>query len=199
MKKVIIYARVSTSNQDTQSQLLKLKEFCKNHNYEIVEILEDIWSWKNTKRENYQILIDKIHKKSFDILLVWKLDRLSRSLKDLIDIWEKLNHKSIDLVTYDNSIDTTTPWGKMMFQILWVFAEFQRALITQNIKAWLQKAKQKWIKCGRPVSSHKTYNTKLLTKAFKLKKEWLSYRKIADELNIKDHSTLYIKMKEFKK
>ena len=197
-KKIIIYARVSTKNQDTQSQLLKLKEYCRNHNYKIVEILEDIWTWKNTKRANYQKLLTEIHLKSFDILLVWKLDRLSRSLKDLIILWELLNNKWINLVTYDNSIDTTTTAWKMMFQILGIFAEFQRNIIVENIKAWLEKAKSKWIKCGRPNISDKKYNSKLLDEAISLQNQWLSYRKIATALNIKDYSTLSKKMKLYK-
>lgn len=197
-KKVIIYARVSTKNQDTQSQLLKLQQYCKNHDYNVVEILEDVWSWKTDKRENYQKLLQQIHLKSFNILLVWKLDRLSRSLKDLINLWELLNNKWINLVTYDNSIDTTTAWWKLLFNMLWVFAEFQRWLIVDNIKAWLEKAKKRWVKFGRPKTSHKIYNEKLLQEAISLQEQWLSYRKIGTVLNIKDYSTLSVKMKEFK-
>jgi DNA invertase Pin-like site-specific DNA recombinase len=127
--------------------------------------------------------------------LVWKLDRLSRSLKDLIDLWEKLNHKKIDLITHDSSIDTTTPWWKMMFQILGVFSEFNRALIVQNVKAWIQKAKEKWVHVWRPKTTHKIYTPTLLKKALQLKREWLSYRKIANQLNIENYSRLAKEMK----
>jgi len=198
-KKILIYARVSTKNQDTVSQLLKLQEYCKNHNYEIVKIFEDTGSWKNDKRVNYQKLLNEIHLKSFDILLVWKLDRLSRSLKDLIDLWDLLNNKWIHLVTYDNAIDTTTPWWKLLFQMLGVFAEFQRWIIIDNIKSWIQNAKAKWIHCWRKNTTDKIYNSQLLNEALSLKSQWLSYRKVAINLNIKDYSTLSKRMKQHQK
>jgi len=197
-KRVIIYARVSTKNQDTDAQLLKLKEYCKNHNYQVVQILEDIWTGKNTKRSNYQKLLNEIHLKSFDILLVWKLDRLSRSLKDLIELWERLNQKDINLVTHDGSIDTTSAWWKLLFNMLWVFAEFQRSLIVENIKMGLEKAKSKWIKLWRKSTINQKYNTKLLSEALTLQTQWMSYRKIANTLNIKDYSTLSKQMKKHK-
>jgi len=198
IKKVIIYARVSTKNQDTDAQLLKLKEYCKNHNYQVVQILEDIWTGKNTKRSNYQKLLNEIHLKSFDILLVWKLDRLSRSLKDLIELWERLNQKDINLVSHDSSIDTTSSWWQLLFNMLWVFAEFQRSLIVENIKMGLEKAKSKWIKLWRKSTINQKYNTKLLNEALTLQTQWMSYRKIANILNIKDYSTLSKQMKKHK-
>jgi len=196
-KKVIIYARVSTKSQDTQMQLLKLKEYAKNHNLDVVAILEDVWSGKNTGRPNYKQLLQEIHIKSFDILLIWKLDRLSRSLKDLIELWERLNHKWINLVSYDGSIDTTTPTGKMIFNIMWVFAEFQRNLIVENVKAWLEKAKSNWKKLGRPKTNDKVFTQKVLQEAISLKNQWMSYRKIALELNISDYSTLSKRVKKY--
>ena len=150
MKKVIIYTRVSTKDQTTESQLLKLDEYCKNHDYLVVAKFEDTGTGKNTKRPNYQKLLNEIHLKSFDILLVWKLDRLSRSLQDLINLGELLKSKNIDLVSYDGAIDTSSPMGKMAYQIIGVFAEFQRNLIVENVKIGMEKAKAKGVKIGRP-------------------------------------------------
>ena len=197
MKKVIIYTRVSTKDQSTESQLLKLKEYCKNHNYLVVAIYEDIGTGRNTKRENYQKLLNEIHLRSFDILLIWKLDRLSRSLEDLLKIGELLNSKNIDLVSYDGSIDTSSPMGKMIYQIMGVFAEFQRNLIVENVKMGMEKAKSKGVKIGRPATAKEKLNNKTLEMALSMKRQGLSIRKIAKELNLKTHSNLFTELKKF--
>jgi DNA invertase Pin-like site-specific DNA recombinase len=85
-----------------------------------------------------------------------------------------------------------------MFNILWIFAEFQRNIIVENIKAWIEKAKAKGIKCGRRNTSDKFYNSKLLDEAISLQKQGLSYRKIATALKIKDYSTLSKRVKKYK-
>ena len=169
-KKIIIYTRVSTKDQNTESQILKLKEYCKNHNYQVVAIFEDTGTGKNTKRENYQKLLNEIHLKSFDILLIWKLDRLSRSLEDLLKISELLNSKNIDLVSYDGAIDTSSPMGKMIYQIMGVFAEFQRNLIVENVKAGMERAKAKGIKIGRTSTAKEKLNNKTLEIALSMKR-----------------------------
>lgn len=197
MKKVIIYTRVSTKDQSTESQLLKLKGYCKNHNYLVVAIYEDIGTGRNTKRENYQKLLNDIHLKNFDILLVWKLVRLGRNTKELIEIGEKLNNKKIDLITYDGLIDTSTAVGKMFYQILAVIAEFEVDTIRENIKAGMEKAKSKGVNIGRPATAKEKLNNKTLQMALSMKKQGLSIRKIAKELNLKHHSTLFTELKKF--
>ena len=197
MKKVIIYARVSTKDQSTESQLLKLEEYCKNHDYLIVAKYEDIGTGKNTKRENYQKLLDEIHLKSFDILLVWKLNRLSRNTKELIELSEKLTHKNIDLITYNEKIDTSTPTGKLFFNIIAVIAEFERENIVENIKSGMDKARAKGVRIGRPPTNKEKFTDKLLSIAQSMKLSGKSYRTIAKDLNIKNHSALYQALKEF--
>ncbi len=198
MKKIIIYTRVSTKDQTTESQILKLDEYCKNHDYKVVAKYEDIGTGKNTKRPNYQKLLNDIHLKSFDILLVWKLDRLSRSLQDLMNLGELLKVKEIDLITYDNAIDTTSPTGKLMFQVMGAFAEFNRNLIAENVKAGMEKARAKGVKVGRPQTQQKKLTKKVLEVAYSMKTaQKMSYRDIAKELNIKNHSSLYQALKKY--
>lgn len=197
MKKVIIYTRVSTKDQSTESQLLKLKEYCKNHNYKVVAKYEDIGTGRNTKRPNYQKLLNDIHLKTFDTLLVWKLNRLSRNTKELIEIGEKLNNKKIDLITYDGLIDTSTAVGKMFYQMLAVIAEFEADNIKENIKAGIDKAKSKGVKIGRPATAKEKLNNKTLEMALSMKRQGLSIRKIAKELNLKTHSNLFTELKKF--
>ena len=80
---------------------------------------------------------------------------------------------------------------------MWVFAEFQRNLIVENVKAWIQKAKSKWVIFGRPKINDKVFTQKVLQEAVSLKNQWLSYRKIAQKLNIKDYSTLSKRVKKY--
>jgi|SaaInlStandDraft_7_1057024.scaffolds.fasta_scaffold87457_1 DNA invertase Pin-like site-specific DNA recombinase len=196
--KIIIYTRVSTKNQDIEMQISKLKEYCKNHNYEIINIFQDVGTGKNIKRNQYQDLLKEIHLRSFDTLLIWKLDRLSRSLKDLLEIGELLNSKNINLISYDGAIDTTSPQGKMMFQMMGIFAEFQRNLIIDNVKAGLDRAKQKGVKLGRPRTADKKYSKEILDNTISMQKQGYSIRKISKLLNLNDSSTLSKKLKEYK-
>jgi DNA invertase Pin-like site-specific DNA recombinase len=197
MKKVIIYTRVSTKEQSVESQKEKLKELAKNHDYEIVVIFEDVGSGKNLSRDGYNSLLREIHLRSFDILLIWKLDRLSRSLKDLVEMGELLNSKGIDLVSYDGSVDTTTPQGRLMFQMMGVFAEFQRGLIVENVKSGLDRAKARGVQLGRP---KKEYTPKLMKKALELKSQGVGWKRLAKELGFKNnHMTLKRRVEEYKK
>jgi DNA invertase Pin-like site-specific DNA recombinase len=197
MKKVIIYTRVSTKSQNLESQKEKLIELSKNHNYKIVAMFDDVGSGKSLSRDGYNSLLREIHLRSFDILLIWKLDRLSRSLKDLVQIGELLGAKSIDLVSYDGSIDTTTPQGRVMFQMMGVFAEFQRSLIVENVKSGLARAKANGKKLGRP--KREEYTPEVLERAISLQSEGLGLRKIVKKLGLSSHSTLSNKLREYNK
>jgi DNA invertase Pin-like site-specific DNA recombinase len=95
-------------------------------------------------------MISDSKKRKFDILLVWKLDRLSRSLKDLINTLDELGHLGINFISYDNNLDTTTPTGKLVFQIIGAVAEFEKDIIRERVVAGLSNAKQKGKQLGRP-------------------------------------------------
>jgi DNA invertase Pin-like site-specific DNA recombinase len=113
--------------------------------------------------------------------LVWKLDRLSRSLKDLIGTLDELGHLGIDFISYDNKIDTSSPTGKLVFQIIGAVAEFERNIISERVKAGLRNARRKGKRLGRPpVSPMK------IEKAKRLRAEGLSYRKIGKRLGISE-------------
>ena len=115
------------------------------------------------------------------MLLVWKLDRLSRSLKDLISTLDELGHLGIDFISYDNKIDTSSPAGKLVFQIIGAVAEFERDIISERVKAGLRNARRKGKRLGRPPVS-----PMVIEKAKKLRKEGLSYRKISKQLGISE-------------
>ena len=118
-------------------------------------------------------------KKEFDILLVWKLDRLSRSLKDLITTLEELSSLGIDFISYDNQMDTSTPSGKLLFSIIGAMAEFEREIIRERVKAGLENARRKGKILGRPRKPRQ-----LRQKAIDFHKGGVSNRKIGKKLGI---------------
>ena len=116
--------------------------------------------------------------RNFDILLVWKLDRFGRSLKDLFNTLGDLEALGIDFVSYrDNNLDTTTPTGKLVFHVMAAVAEFERDIISERIRAGLDNARRKGKKLGRsPLLPY------VIQEAKKLRKQGLSNRKIAKQL-----------------
>jgi len=118
-------------------------------------------------------------KRKFDVLLVWKLDRLSRSLKDLISTLDKLKSSGIHFISYDNNLDTTTPTGKLVFQIIGAVAEFEKDIIRERVRAGLENGKKKGKHLGRPA-----VNTGILEKAIILRNQGLSFRRIEKQLSV---------------
>lgn len=151
MKKVAIYARVSTSNkgQDLNTQLLPLKKYCKDKKRDIVQVYTDIMSWTKESRPSLNSLLDDAKKQKFDTVLVFRFDRISRSTKQLIDLLEKFRKLNISFISLNENIDTTTPTGAMMFTIIAAFAKFERDIISERVKFWIQKARSNWKQIGR--------------------------------------------------
>jgi DNA invertase Pin-like site-specific DNA recombinase len=133
----------------------------------------------NTKRPAFAEMMYEARKRKFDILLVWKLDRLSRSLKDLINTLDELGSLGIHFISYDNSLDTTTPTGKLVFQIIGAVAEFEKDIIRERVKAGLENARQKGRRLGRPM-----VNNYIIQKAKVLRKQGLSFRGIEKQLGV---------------
>ena len=150
--KVALYSRVSTDEQETENQLVELRDFCKRMDYEIYdEYIDPSQSGTKFDRPDLQRMLKDAFTKKFDIIIVWKLDRLGRSLKDLIIILDKLKEKDIGFVSLTQQIDTSTPTGKAMFHLLGLFAELERDLISERTKLALRRVKEKGTKLGRPV------------------------------------------------
>lgn len=149
--KVAIYSRVSTTKQETENQVFKLIEYCDNMGYEVFKVyIDDAVSGISTIKPRLEQMMDAAFERKFDIVLVWKLDRLGRSLKEIINILDKLKEKNIDFVCLTQKIDTTTSSGKLMFHIIGAFAEFERDLISERVKLGLERAKRNGVKLGRP-------------------------------------------------
>lgn len=191
-KKVGIYARVSTDKQSVDLQMKDLREYVEKRDWMLVNEYVDhgISGKETTKRPEFNRLMADAKKRKLDVVLVWKFDRFSRSLKDLITSLHDLQELGIDFISYQNQVDTTTSQGKLMFSLLAAVAEFERELIVERVKAGLAHAKSKGIKLGRPALT-----PQMLKKAQDLRTEGLSYRKIAEKLGM-DHSTLVKKLKK---
>lgn len=179
---VAIYARVSTDKQKVDMQLNQLREFVERSGWIIYqEYIDQSYTGANTSRPAFLEMTIAARKRKFDVLLVWKLDRLSRSLKDLINTLDELGSFGIDFVSYDNNLDTSTPTGKLVFQIVGAVAEFEKDIIRERVIAGLANAKQKGKRLGRPPVSDD-----LCKKAVELRSKGLSFRKIGQTLSINE-------------
>src|SRR3989338_3208381 len=149
--KVGIYARVSTKEQNVENQMSELTKYCQARNYEIFKVYTEVGvSGSKESRPSFDCLMNDAHKRKFDCLLVWKLDRLSRSLRHLLNTLDTLNALNISFICYSDNIDTTTPTGRLMFQMVGAFAEFERELIRERVKLGLKRAKANGKQLGRP-------------------------------------------------
>ena len=150
MKRIAIYARVSTQSQSTEQQLFTLREVANRTNSNIVSEYTDTISGATDSRPGLDALLLAARQRKFDTLYCYSIDRLGRSTKNLIAVVEELQALKIDLYFYREGIDTTTPTGKCVFTILGSVAELERNLIRERVCAGLQKAKRNGVKLGRP-------------------------------------------------
>ena len=179
-KKVAIYARVSTDRQTTDSQLHELREFVRRAKWNVYREYTDTgYSGKNTQRPAFTEMLNDARRRQFDLLLVWKLDRLSRSLRDLITTLDELGLLGIDFISYDNQLDTSSPSGKLVFNIIGAVAEFERDIIRERVRAGLANARRNGKKLGRP-----RIPQKVRKKVIKLRERGLSNRAIGKDLRI---------------
>lgn len=148
-----IYVRVSTGQQTTENQEAALRQFAQKAGWTVADIYRDqgvSGAKKRTDRPAFKELQKDAVQRRFDILLVWSVDRLGRSLQDLAEVLTELHALNIDLVLHQQGLDTTTPAGKAMFQMMGVFAEFERAMIKERVNAGLDRARANGVKLGRP-------------------------------------------------
>jgi DNA invertase Pin-like site-specific DNA recombinase len=153
-----LYLRVSTKQQDTGSQERELREVAKRLGHEIVEVYED-QGISGAKGRDKRPAFDRLHKditsRKIDIVMAWSVDRLGRSLQDLMHFLEHMHSKQVGLYLHQQGLDTTTPAGKAMFQMCGVFAEFERAIIRERVRAGMARAKEKGKRLGRkPIPDH---------------------------------------------
>jgi len=153
-RRAAIYARVSTANGQTcENQILALQRVAHRHGWEVVEIFEDnaISGAKGRdQRPALDRMIRAVARREFDVVMAWSLDRLGRSLHHLLTLLAELEAKRVDLYLDRQGVDTTTPGGRALFQMMGVFAEFERAMIQERVKAGLARAVARGAKLARP-------------------------------------------------
>ena len=177
--RVAIYARVSTDEQTTENQVFELEKVAKRMGWTITEVYADTISGAKAKRPELDKLLKSAMRKEIDVVMAWSVDRLGRSLQHLITLLSDIQSKNVDLYLHQQGIDTTTPSGKMMYQMCGVFAEFERSMIQERVKAGLARAKAQGKKLGRPRVPPIT-----VRKIQALRASGLTYRAIAKQTGI---------------
>ncbi len=185
-KKVAIYARVSTANGQTpENQIRELRAVAARHGWHVsAEFVDHGISGAKGRdqRPEFDNLCRAIARKEFELVMAWSVDRLGRSLQDLVSFLSELHAKDVDLYLDRQGIDTTTPAGKAMFQMMGVFAEFERAIIRERIMAGLSRVKEVGTKSGRPIGRPKTVTPEMEQAIHSARTEGNSLRKIAEQV-----------------
>ena len=151
-KRVAIYLRVSTAEQNTRNQRRDLKAAAERHGWSVADFYEDegISGAKGRDdRPGLDAMLKAVTRREFDMVAAWSVDRLGRSLTGLLDVLGELHANGVGLYLHQQGLDTTTPSGRAMFQMMGVFAEFERAIIRERVKAGIARARAEGVKLGR--------------------------------------------------
>ncbi len=184
MKNVGIYARVSTEDQSSIQQLEQLRNYCEKQGLCVYgEYVDDGESALKQNRPQYQRLLEDARRRKIDVVLVYKLDRFSRSLKELVNTIAMLKEQGVNFISYtEKDFDTTSATGQLMFHIVSAFAQFERDMISERTKLKLNHLKSKGIKLGRPRKAG-------MEAVFALRAKGLSLSQIGKEIGC-DRSTV---------
>lgn len=181
-KRVAIYLRVSTGEQTTKNQRRELEAMAKRQGWDVVARFEDrgvSGAKGREKRPGFDAMLQGVIRREFDLIAAWSVDRLGRSLQHLVETLGDLQATGTDLYLHQQALDTSTPSGRALFQMLGVFAEFERAMIRERVAAGLARAKAEGVKLGRP-QLDKVKTTKVLA----MLKRGVGKRRIARELGV---------------
>ena len=183
MRRAVFYLRVSTQDQTTANQERELRAVAERMRWEVVKVYKDhgiSGAKARDQRPAFDALCRDAARRLFDVVMAWSVDRLGRSLKDLVGLLSELHALKIDLFLHQQGLDTTTPTGKAMFGMMGVFAEFERSMIQERVRAGLARAKEAGKTFGRP-KIDEAVETKI-RKA--LRAGDMGMRKIAVELGV---------------
>jgi DNA invertase Pin-like site-specific DNA recombinase len=150
---IAIYSRVSTDSQTTENQERELREIATRMGWSIMKVYRDegvSGAKSRAERPAFNALWKDATRRRFDMVMAWSVDRLGRSLQDLVAFLSELHALRIDLYLHQQGVDTSTPAGKALFQMMGVFAEFERAMIRERVKSGLERAKAQGKILGRP-------------------------------------------------
>jgi DNA invertase Pin-like site-specific DNA recombinase len=153
-KRVGIYARVSTDGQTVDNQLAGLREAVERRGWVVVEEFVDAGisgAKGRSERPGLDRMMKAVTRREIDVVAAWSVDRLGRSLQDLVGFLGELKAAGVDLYLHVQAVDTTTPAGRALFQMLGVFAEFERSIIVERVNAGIARARTQGTKSGKPI------------------------------------------------
>lgn len=182
-KRAALYLRVSTQEQTCENQRLKLQEVADRAGWTVIETFEDAGisgSKGRDKRPAFDRLCKAVARREVDMVLVWSVDRLGRSLRDLVNFLTDLEAVECGLYLDQQGLDSSTAAGRAMFGMLSIFAEFERSLIVERVHAGLDRAKAQGKVLGRP----KTMEDETAHAIREAREGGLSFRKVAKEFGV---------------
>jgi DNA invertase Pin-like site-specific DNA recombinase len=186
MKRAVLYLRVSTTDQTTDNQERELREVAVRMGYEIVEVYQDR-GISGGKGRDKRPAFDKLHRdatrRKFDLIMAWSVDRLGRSLQDLVAFLEHLRSTKVELFLHQQGLDTSTSAGRAMFGMLSVFSEFERSIIRERVAAGMARAKVSGTKTGRAIGRPAIAST-IQADVLRLKAAGVGPAEIARQLQI---------------
>jgi DNA invertase Pin-like site-specific DNA recombinase len=154
IRRIAIYARCSTDEQTTENQIRELRAVASRHGWDVAAVFDDNGVSGGAPREDrpaMTALLRAVARREVDMVAAWAVDRLGRSLIDLLGFLGELHAKKIDLYLHQQGLDTSTPAGRAMFQMLGVFAEFERSMIRERVKAGMARARVSGTKTGAAI------------------------------------------------
>ena len=180
-KRVVIYARVSTNEQNCDRQVAELEQVVKNNNWELVDTYIDKgYSRTTTTRPELDRMMKDAFVRKFEMVITLELSRLGSSLKHMIEVVDKFKEKKIQLFIVNQQIDTSSATGYMFFSIMTSIANYERELISERVKSGLENAKRKGVVLGRKTNLTPEVEEQII----QLKKEGVGYNTLAKRLSV---------------
>jgi len=147
-----IYCRVSTNNQELEQQILSCKKFCEYKQFEY-KVFSDVGSGKNMKRPEFLDMLSRVRQREFDGIVVFRFDRLGRNAREVVTLFEEFETKGIEFFSLNENMDTTSPIGRAIRDIIIRLSQLERESIAESTKQRLQALKNMGKKLGRPTGS----------------------------------------------
>jgi len=182
-KRIALYARVSTDKQTCENQLLELRASAERCGYTIVGEYVDAGisgAKGRADRPALDLMMKDAQRGKFEMILCWSIDRLGRSLQNLVELMNDLRTLKIDLIFLQQGLDTSTSGGRMMFSVFGALAEFERNLISERVIAGQKRARARGVKFGRPSK----FNQSVATAVLELRERGMGIREISKNLRI---------------
>ena len=164
VRRAALYVRVSTDHQSVENQVCELREVAERRGWTVVKTYRDAGisgAKGRDQRPGLDTMLKDANRRKFDVVMAWAIDRLGRSLTDLLETIRHLEAVGVGLYLDQQHVDTTTPQGKLLFQLTGAFAEFERSMIQQRIKAGLKVVKDKLARDGKFETRRGVIRTKL--------------------------------------